>query len=122
MPYRSFVDKGGVGWDVWEVKPQWADRRSGVDRRQLSADDPRADPPVLEQRRGPDRRVGDGKRTPHVQLGATYSGGWLAFESPSERRRLAPIPPGWDQVDEPVLESLCDKANPVTVRRGKLID
>jgi hypothetical protein len=122
MAHRSFVDRGGVPWDVWEVKPEWADRRSGVDRRQLTLDDPRADPPVIEQRRGPERRVGTGKRVPRLKMGEQYSAGWLAFESSSERRRLSPIPPGWDQLGEPVLASLCEKANPVTVRRGRLID
>jgi hypothetical protein len=48
--------------------------------------------------------------------------GWLAFESPSERRRLSPIPPGWDQLAEPVLADLCAQAKAVTVRRGRLIE
>jgi hypothetical protein len=29
-----------------------------------------------------------------------FAAGWLAFESGSERRRLAPIPPEWMQADD----------------------
>lgn len=33
--------------------------------------------------------------------------GWLCFEGGTERRRLSPIPPEWQQCDEATLESLC---------------
>ena len=122
MPHRTFADHTGTPWEVWEVKPQWADRRSGVDRRQRGLDDAGVDPPVLEHRRGKDRRVGTGPRMPRLTLGDGYSTGWLAFESPSERRRLSPIPADWDQLAEPVLADLCDKAKVVTMRRGRLTE
>ena len=122
MPHRRFADRTGTPWEVWDVKPQWADRRSGADRRHRTLDDPDVDPPVLEQRRGVDRRVGSGPRQPRLSLGDSYTAGWLAFESPAERRRLSPIPQGWDQLDEPVLADLCSKAKVVTVRRGRLIE
>ena len=36
--------------------------------------------------------------------------GWLTFESALEKRRLAPIPEGWDELDEEALARLCDGA------------
>jgi hypothetical protein len=77
---------------------------------------------VLEHRHGQDRRVGTGPRQPRLNLGDGFATGWLAFESASERRRLSPIPPGWDQLDEPVLADLCSKAKTVTVRRRRITE
>jgi hypothetical protein len=82
-----------------------------------------ADPPVLQRRRGRDRRTGLGstaesrrpdtsaRRSPADLLPAPWRGGWLVFAcvagtSPSatperrETRRLAPIPACWDRCSE----------------------
>src|ERR687894_2658463 len=43
--------------------------------------------------------------------------GWLAFESPYEKRRLAaPYPAEWATMSIPDLEALCQKAPPVVSR------
>jgi hypothetical protein len=43
--------------------------------------------------------------------------GWLAFESPSEKRRLAaPYPVDWASMSIPQLEALCRQAPPVAGR------
>ena len=47
-----------------------------------------------------------GRRSVNPEL----SGGWLAFESPIEKRRLAPIPEGWEDLDDESLAELCDRA------------
>jgi len=39
--------------------------------------------------------------------------GWLVFDSPVERRRLTPIPAGWDSTDPEKLAALCEKAQVV---------
>ena len=39
--------------------------------------------------------------------------GWLCFESNLERRRLSPIPSGWDATDPDRLAELCEKAQVV---------
>ncbi|HVX38280.1 MAG TPA: hypothetical protein VHB25_01810 [Gemmatimonadaceae bacterium] len=39
--------------------------------------------------------------------------GWLTFESPAGRRRLAPIPDGWEQAGPDRLRELCAAAEPV---------
>jgi hypothetical protein len=43
--------------------------------------------------------------------------GWLTFESASGRRRLAPIPRGWQDADAARLELMCRSAE-VTRRTG----
>jgi hypothetical protein len=41
-------------------------------------------------------------------------GGWLCFESSSAKRRLAPVPLGWDDLDDEALRSLLVEASPVS--------
>ncbi len=40
-------------------------------------------------------------------------GGWLCFESATEKRRLLPIPSNWKTVSEDQLRLLCRVATPV---------
>lgn len=39
-----------------------------------------------------------------------FANGWLCFESEREKRRLAPIPAGWESRDAGALEHLCEQA------------
>ena len=51
----------------------------------------------------------------------SFAEGWLCFESAlGEKRRLSPIPPGWEEVPDEELERLCLMASParVTPDRG----
>ena len=49
-----------------------------------------------------------------------FADGWLAFESPRERRRFpAPYPSRWMEFDLPALETLCKGARPVSPRRAR---
>jgi hypothetical protein len=41
-----------------------------------------------------------------------FSSGWLLFTSGAERRRLAPLPPGWRQAPEAQLRRWCEDASP----------
>ena len=45
-----------------------------------------------------------------------FANGWLCFESTGEKRRLAPIPSGWEEHDPVVLQQLCAEALPVRAR------
>src|SRR5687767_12314679 len=116
MAHRSFTDSGGIHWDVWDVMPQWTERRSGEERRRVDDDDPSIDPPVLERRRIPDRRGGtvEGSR---IRIPQGLSRGWLAFESEHDKRRFAPIPVGWEELTDQELESLCARAAPAPAKR-----
>ena len=85
---RGFTDCTGVEWRVWEVFPSQGGDESAAD--QLS----------------------------RTSLKDTaFANGWLCFESPAEKRRLAPIPSGWQFGDAPYLEQMRDRAVPVVARR-----
>lgn len=96
MAHRTFTDSKRVTWEVWEVYPTLPERRSGVvDRRRQS-------------RGMPDRRqVGD---TSRVRVSGGYAQGWLAFESKHDKRRLAPVPDGWEGLDDIELGRLVEQA------------
>lgn len=116
MGHRSFTDAVGIQWNVWDVIPQWTERRSGEEQRR-SEEDPTVDPPVLERRgRQPDRRggTGDGSR---IRIAEGLSRGWLAFESNLDKRRLAPIPAGWEELTDLDLEALCARASQAPPKR-----
>jgi len=105
MPLRTFCSSTGTEWRVWNVVPGHRgenERRRGYDRRS-------PDPVLLY--RGAERREQDERRS---QRAAVPKSGWLVFESGSERRRLMPIPPGWEIRSEADLERLCGRAQPVT--------
>jgi hypothetical protein len=46
-----------------------------------------------------------------------FANGWLCFESTETKRRLAPIPTGWEFGTDESLEELCQQAAPVPLRR-----
>jgi hypothetical protein len=104
MPLRSFRSSSGAEWRVWSVLPGRAgeqERRHGYDRR---SPDPIFRPPTPDRRVSPDRRQSPGE--------SAFGEGWLVFECGSERRRLMPIPPGWEVRSEADLERLCGRATP----------
>lgn len=113
MPHLTFRDSQGTEWQVWAVIPgsrQGTNARGGEDRR---SPDPVIRYTGQERRAGEDRR----KRTPLLSGG--LKGGWLTFESVSEKRRLVPIPAGWESGNDAALEEWCRRARPVP--RMKLI-
>lgn len=106
MALRTFRSAGGVEWRVWSVVPG---TRMVEERRRGERRSP--DPVILykggERRVSPDRRAG----RPAVTTG--LEGGWLCFECADEKRRLAPIPPGWEALPDEALEHLCAEGLPV---------
>ena len=52
-------------------------------------------------------------------LAALNYTGWIAFETRNQRekRRLYPIPKGWNELPDPELEALLDRAEPVPDRK-----
>ena len=93
MSYRTFLDSTGKRWEVWLVTPAAAERRK-ADRRAAAAEG-EGSAGVLERRHTPDRRKAPFRRT--VAVATEFSQGWLCFESEGEKRRLAPIPLGWQE-------------------------
>lgn len=119
MTFRNFTDASGVSWSVWDVRPQGADRRRGRERRSRGIDDPGVDPPVIDERTGSERRRREAEEAPRFGIGDILSEGWLAFESPAERRRLSPIPPRWEIASESELADLCSRASAARSLRRK---
>lgn len=50
------------------------------------------------------------RRQEHRSVDPELAEGWLTFESAAEKRRLAPIPEGWEELDDETLVRLCDSA------------
>jgi hypothetical protein len=108
MTLRTFRDSAGLDWRVWEVHPQWTERRSG-ERRAMSD----SDGATPERRKLPGRRWGSPDSEPRVRVREGYEKGWLAFESPAGKRRLGPIPAEWEAATDAQLELLCRSADAV---------
>src|SRR5215210_2723376 len=104
MGYRTFVDRDGSYWQAWDSQPSRVERRvRGSDRRHHN--------PFLwrgtERRDGLDRRLTEQRR---ITLSSGYGAGWLTFESLDEKRRLTPIPQGWEELSQEELRALCQHA------------
>jgi hypothetical protein len=94
---RHITDSQGRRWDVWEVDPRDLNRFA-YDRRGS----------------GRDERVDTLAAAVHPEL----SEGWICFQSGEERRRFAPIPPGWIGLPDSVLRVMLDVATPVARTSG----
>lgn len=103
MNYRVFTDSKGQRWEVWLVLPTAAERREA--ERRVLADRRVESRPYATERRAPlDRRRFAYRR---VGVAAVFENGWLCFESDNEKRRLAPVPDGWDEADGEQLRVWC---------------
>jgi hypothetical protein len=91
MPLRTFEDSKGETCKVWNVTPFVV---QGTERRMT------------------ERRMAAGT----LYSGPERESGWLCFERGNEKRRLTPVPAGWDDAPDHELESLFDSARPVTRR------
>ena len=85
---RTFTDVAGVHWEVWEVYPRLLERRLMRERRAARRG-------TVER-----RHVVVGRPTQPRQI----LGGWLAFQSRLERRRLAAVPDGWEDASDRALQ------------------
>jgi hypothetical protein len=111
MSYRTFVDRDGAYWQVWDSQPSKVERRVSADRRHLNHLPWRGS----ERRTGIDRRTINQRR---ITLSEGYGRGWLTFESLVEKRRLVPIPSGWEAASNTTLRALCDRAKRIAKTDG----
>jgi hypothetical protein len=84
---RGFTDSTGVEWRVWEVLPNTGSEKSNAELSRSSLKD------------------------------TAFANGWLCFESSEKKRRLAPIPHGWEFREARYLQELRDSAIPVAPLR-----
>lgn len=105
MTHRQLRDALGVMWDVWEVHPSLTERRLMQERR-------------IKGRVTPERRR---RAEPRALLPSSLRTGWLAFQSSNERRRRAPIPEGWESLDDGELRAVLEVAE-VSGKRRRLIE
>lgn len=88
---RAFTDASGAEWRVWEVLPNAGGyKHPGAEALAISS---------LKE--------------------TAFANGWLCFESPAEKRRLAPIPMGWEFTDLTMLEKFCSHAAVVPARQRR---
>lgn len=113
-PHRTFRDDAARLWNAWDVRPAWGERRAR--ERRLREGSPS---PAMNERRRHERRLERGLR---VSLPPRLAGGWIAFECGDERRRVAPIPDGWSELDEPALRKLWATAEDLPPRRKRLVE
>lgn len=85
MATRTFVDRRGSSWTVWNVLP---------DEHAVYT-------------------------SPRVHLPSEMADGWLCFESAAEKRRLCPVPDGWDGLPDRELDHLLDHSQPVPPRASR---
>lgn len=115
MAHRVFQDVTGREWLVWDVIPQAADRRDGAASR------------GLDERFGGRAEAGDRRAEPqpesartHAHLPLALASGWLCFESGDEKRRLGPIPRGWESLSDTELGQMLRQAQRTTPRDAQL--
>lgn len=94
MAHRVFQDLNGRIWQAWAVAPA------------------EPEPSTTGAEAGQRRRI-------RVELGPQWANGWLTFETPGEKRRLAPYPPGWSEFSDEVLAELCVMASAVPAHRRR---
>ena len=111
MAHREFLDAGGTQWTVWDVHPAAA---MSLLRAPALAGDSGAAASGERDDQGVTRAANE-----YVE--ATLAAGWLCFESGAEKRRLAPIPSGWETLPLDSLPFLCGRAVPVVRERRRTL-
>ena len=96
MAHRQYRDEADVLWQVWDIHPMEVSQ-------QLSQERDLGDTPTT---------------TTHMAVSGELAGGWLCFESAREKRRLWPIPAGWERLTDAELTRLCDAAVNARARRA----
>lgn len=109
MAYREFKDQWGNEWKAWDVQPTSVERRSSKPDASKSTAKPER------------RRVGENSGEVRLKMRPGWEGGWLSFESATEKRRLVPLPKDWDKASDDQLNAWLDDAKPFP-KRGSFIE
>src|SRR3954467_10658876 len=103
MAHSMRRDEAGREWDVWEVVPTAVERRIARSATKFE---------TVERRK---------VRETRVVVPDRLQNGWLAFQSGRDRRRLAPIPPDWEEMTAYELLELLQHADR-RVRSRRLVE
>lgn len=96
MSHREFQDEDGRAWEVWDVQPSHVatTTHAGMSHVEATNLEPHA-------------------RRARFDIPVELRGGWLAFKSDGESRRLAPIPSSWVGLPDQDLALLVRTAKPI---------
>ena len=100
MALRIIQDEEGRSWQVWGVQPTAVYQNAGLN-------------PLSDE-----AKVALVRRQ-QTSVDPQWAAGWLAFETPGERRRLTPYPSNWTDLSERDLAKLCSEAYVVRPIRGR---
>ena len=114
MPLREFLDGERRTWQVWDTVPKSASESAIFERSaQIMAQNEAREAEGLAADRAAAaaalRRFTRGRER-----------GWLTFMHDDDKRRLSPIPDGWERFDDARLNALLQRAERVskTPRQG----
>jgi hypothetical protein len=101
MALREFTDRGGREWRVWDTHPKA--HGAGVPSRSAK---------FLANA---ERLTSEGGELPAAPQLYTpgREGGWLTFTCGPDKRRLSPIPGGWETASAAELETYLGRAETV---------
>jgi len=114
MPLREFVDGERRTWQVWDTVPKTASESALFERSaQILAQSEARD--IEDARQDRAAAAAALRRFTHGR-----EHGWLTFMHGNDKRRLSPIPDGWERVDDAHLAALLQRAERVskTPREG----
>lgn len=106
MGLRAFKDSESRDWRVWDVRPLSSPY---LERRVRE----RRNPEPMLRYSGPERRSEEERRVADTTRWMPPIREWLAFDSTEEKRRLTPVPEGWEDLPDRELARLCSEAVPV---------
>jgi hypothetical protein len=114
MPLREFVDGQRRTWQVWDTVPKTASESAIFERSAQIL----AQTEARELEEGTHGRAAAAAALRRFTHGREH--GWLTFMNGDDKRRLSPIPDGWERFDDARLSALLQRAEHVskTPRHG----
>ncbi|HEY8851377.1 MAG TPA: hypothetical protein VIM36_04285 [Gemmatimonadaceae bacterium] len=95
MPMREFADSLGQVWQAWDTHPKGVGHLS------------KGESAFTRFVANTAKREGREPTTVRDQ----YAAGWLTFKLANDRRRLTPIPDGWELADDATLQRYLGSAS-----------
>src|SRR5690349_6117122 len=110
MTHRQYRDEQDVVWQVWDIHPTEVARRLRTHTTTQGAD-------IASDT---SESLGALSAMTRMAVSGELVGGWLCFESDREKRRLWPIPSGWELLSDAELTTLCSTASHAPERKPRV--